>query len=142
MVDNVHEIVNTIKNKEMEGDEELLSYLASQDINMLNRLLIIFKGQGGVTLSQAYNVSILGAGLIGIIIGFFVISPGILINYKAIFLEILTLGCVFGVIRIKKNTKQKAITIQSSKLITQQKIFTFIGFVLQDKYKEINRKNI
>ena len=81
LVDEIHEIVDTVKSKEKEGEDELLSYLAGQDINMLNRLLIIFKGAGGITLNQAYNVSILGAGLIGIIIGFFVISPGIFINF-------------------------------------------------------------
>ncbi len=136
MSDEIVDIVNTVKNKEEEGEQKLLTYLDSLDLHTLNRLLIIFNGPGKPTLLQVFTASTGSTALIGgVIAGSFLSGDSPL--FSIFICMVLVLSSFYFVARLKLKSQQNAIIKDSTMVVSTQKILTSINFVIQEKYRAL-----
>lgn len=134
----INTLVNEIEKKDKTSDEELLSYLRELDINTLNRLVIIFNENKGITLIQAFAAALAGATLINALFGFVSLLSDSFIIFKVIVLWFFALIATIWALSAVKISGKKRIIRQSSKFLFKQKILTFINYILQEKLNDIN----
>lgn len=134
----IYEIVEQVKQKEKEGDKALKDYLFSLDINTLNRLLLIFNGPEAVTEFDLLRSAFIVATAVGAVLTYVIMTSDYFFYTKlniALFFLAFAIYWAFYVNYFKY--REKSIIRRSYRSIKKQKLITLIGFVLQEKYKEL-----
>lgn len=132
------EIVEQVKQKEKEGDKALKDYLFSLDINTLNRLLLIFNGPEAVTEFDLLRSAFIVATAVGAVLTYVIMTSDYFFYTKLnIALFFLAFGICWAYYVNYFKYREKSIIRRSYRSIKKQKLITLIGFVLQEKYKEL-----
>lgn len=137
MKDEINDIVKNVKEKEKKGEKELLDYLRGLTINDLNRLLVIFNGNAGLSIRTVIQATFTGAALVGVIIGNQDMSDMNMKLFMNLLLLFIVIYSVYWLIRVRNITSERGIIDHSHKVTSRQKILTLISFELQEKYKNL-----